>query len=501
MTNTVLIKRSSSANAVPSSGNLLPGELAINYNDGNLFYKNTSNIITVIASNQFTSVAGNVTGGNILTSGLISSGGNITAAGITSTGIINLANTSNVSLGSIGNLHIGGGTANYVLSTDGSGSLSWVAQTSGSTITVDDFTGNGVQTDFTLSVTPASIDNTTVNYDGVIQLRTSYSLVGANIVFPTPPASGSNIEVTSFSVAITGPTQAAGSNTQVQFNNSGNLGASSNFTFNTSNNTLTTANIVIPGYVASNLMPLSNVTYNLGNSTHRWNELWLASSTIYVGNSTISANADALVLTNPAGGSLTIAGASSDIIAATVSASGNINGSNVLASGLISASGNIRSGANITGGNLITSGVVSAASHIGSVVSVSGNITGDNINIGGLASATGNVFDGYGKIRAIPQNSQTSAYSLIASDVGKHISITTGGVTANASIFSAGDVVSIYNNSSSNQTITAGTNVTFRLAGSATTGNRTLAQYGVATLLCVTGGANPVFVVSGAGVT
>jgi len=103
--------------------------------------------------------------------------------------------------------------------------------------------------------------------------------------------------------------------------------------------------------------------------------------------------------------------------------------------------------------------------------------------------------------RNIPQNSQTGAYVAVAGDNGKHISITTGGVTFNASIFSAGDVVTVYNNSSSNQTITAGANVTFRLAGTATTGNRTLAQYGTATLLCVTGGATPTFVVSGAGVT
>jgi hypothetical protein len=101
----------------------------------------------------------------------------------------------------------------------------------------------------------------------------------------------------------------------------------------------------------------------------------------------------------------------------------------------------------------------------------------------------------------IPQNSQTSAYVAVVGDVGKHISITTGGVTVNASVFSAGDVFTIYNNSGSSQTITAGTNVTFRLAGTATTGNRTLAQYGVVTLLCVTGGATPTFVVSGGGVT
>ena len=111
------------------------------------------------------------------------------------------------------------------------------------------------------------------------------------------------------------------------------------------------------------------------------------------------------------------------------------------------------------------------------------------------------VSDSSGNVRAIPQNSQTSAYILAIGDVGKHISITTGGVTVNASIFSAGDAVTIYNNSGSNQTITQGTSVTLRSAGTANTGNRTLAQYGVCTVLCIVGGATPTFVISGAGLS
>ena len=83
-------------------------------------------------------------------------------------------------------------------------------------------------------------------------------------------------------------------------------------------------------------------------------------------------------------------------------------------------------------------------------------------------------------------------------DVGKYINITTGGVTVPASVFSSGDVVSIFNNSGSNQTITQGASVTMYLAGSATTGNRTLSQYGLTTVLCV---ASNTFVISGAGLT
>lgn len=100
--------------------------------------------------------------------------------------------------------------------------------------------------------------------------------------------------------------------------------------------------------------------------------------------------------------------------------------------------------------------------------------------------------------KTVPQNAKTSAYTLAIGDVGKHISITTGGVTVPSGVFAAGDIVSIYNNSSSNQTITQGGSVTLRLAGTATTGNRTLAQRGIATVLCI---ASNEFVISGAGLT
>ena len=82
--------------------------------------------------------------------------------------------------------------------------------------------------------------------------------------------------------------------------------------------------------------------------------------------------------------------------------------------------------------------------------------------------------------------------------MGKHISITTGGVTLPEDIFGIGDNITIFNNSSSSQTITQGTGTTLRYGGSTSTGNRTLAGFGVATILCV--GAD-VFVITGTGLT
>lgn len=140
-----------------------------------------------------------------------------------------------------------------------------------------------------------------------------------------------------------------------------------------------------------------------------------------------------------------------------------------------------------------------------SMVSISGPITfspaaTERFRIdtsGGITSA--NLADGVG-YKGLPQNAQTSAYTLVLNDMGKHISITTGGVVipANgATAFPTGTAISIYNNSGSNQTISITTD-TLRQAGTANTGSRTLAQYGLATVVKV---SSTVWVISGAGVS
>jgi hypothetical protein len=124
-----------------------------------------------------------------------------------------------------------------------------------------------------------------------------------------------------------------------------------------------------------------------------------------------------------------------------------------------------------------------------------------NGTVGATTPSTGvftTLSDAAGNVRDIVNNAQTSAYVLVVGDNGKMINITTGGVTVNSGIFSAGNNVTIYNNSAASQTITQGAGVTLRLAGSATTGNRTLALRGICTIVCV---ASNEFVVSGAGVT
>jgi len=89
MTNKIKIKRSSVPDKIPDPGDLDYGELAINYSDGNLFFKNSANTVITIASTQFVDVAGNISGGNISVTGNVAAqnfiGNGAALTGITAT--------------------------------------------------------------------------------------------------------------------------------------------------------------------------------------------------------------------------------------------------------------------------------------------------------------------------------------------------------------------------------------------------------------------------------
>ena len=103
-------------------------------------------------------------------------------------------------------------------------------------------------------------------------------------------------------------------------------------------------------------------------------------------------------------------------------------------------------------------------------------------------------------LRDIPGNVQSAAYTLALTDRGASVD-TMAGVTVptNAAVaFPVGATAMVTNIGSAAITITAAAGVTLRLAGTTTTGNRTLASYGVATLRKVAADA---WIVAGAGVS
>ena len=114
----------------------------------------------------------------------------------------------------------------------------------------------------------------------------------------------------------------------------------------------------------------------------------------------------------------------------------------------------------------------------------------------------GTVNDGKGSLRSIPQNYRTSAYTLVASDAGKHIYYSGGAaaITVPTNTFSVGDAITVISaNSSTDITIAQGSGVTIYFANDGSTGTRTLASKGMCTLICVSG--TNTFSISGSGLT
>lgn len=157
----------------------------------------------------------------------------------------------------------------------------------------------------------------------------------------------------------------------------------------------------------------------------------------------------------------------------------------------------------ISSGTTVTTALVQTGDTTGDLVIKTGTSNTTALTISGTnqsITAVGTISDSIGNVRSLPINSQTSAYVVAASDNGKVISITTGGVTVNNSIMSSGMVVTIYNNSGSSQTITQGAGVTLQWAGqsSSTTGTRTLGLYGIATVVFLSASSA---VITGSGLT
>jgi hypothetical protein len=156
--------------------------------------------------------------------------------------------------------------------------------------------------------------------------------------------------------------------------------------------------LTLGGPVTGNIVPSANITYDLGNISNRYRDLWLSNSTIYLGNVTISATDNKLKINeaevlslytlsdvNGANVSGQVANA---LVAGTVytNAQPNITSLGTLSS--LTVSGNINSGnlitdklvSNLLTGTLVTSSQPNITS-VGELTSldVTGNITAGNV--------------------------------------------------------------------------------------------------------------------------
>jgi hypothetical protein len=147
----------------------------------------------------------------------------------------------------------------------------------------------------------------------------------------------------------------------------------------------------------------------------------------------------------------------------------------------------------ITGGT-ITGTTITGVTITGDISGNAGTVTNGvylnatqtltNKTITGLAAAS-TVNDSLGTgytigFRSIPQSLNTTA---AASDIGKHLFVSAT-TTVPSGVFVAGNEFLVVNSSGSTVTLTEGAGTTLRLGGSATTGTRTIAAFGVASVLC-----------------
>ena len=121
------------------------------------------------------------------------------------------------------------------------------------------------------------------------------------------------------------------------------------------------------------------------------------------------------------------------------------------------------------------------------------------INSDGSSEFT-TVSDSIGPLRRLGVNAQSGAYAFVVGDAGKIIRSSGSGsaLTLNQNIFTAGDMISVFNVSSGANTVVQGTGVTLYNTADAATGTRTIAAKGMCTIVCT---ASNEFAISGSQLT
>ena len=116
--------------------------------------------------------------------------------------------------------------------------------------------------------------------------------------------------------------------------------------------------------------------------------------------------------------------------------------------------------------------------------STSANIT----TLTGSSATITNLLDGAGNVRQIPSagSAKTSVYTLSVSDIGEFVTVgTSGAIDVPNDVFSAGDAISIFNNTASNVTISLTITTAYLSGTDSDKASVTLATRGVATVLFV----------------
>jgi hypothetical protein len=145
-------------------------------------------------------------------------------------------------------------------------------------------------------------------------------------------------------------------------------------------------------------------------------------------------------------------------------------------------------------GGLDTNVAAAGLTVTGTTVAADGTDTNIDLTLtpqgSGVVTTAATYSDGGGKLRAIPQSgsAKTASYTLAVGDVGKFIEVgASGSITIPDATFAAGDVVSIFNNTSGDITITCTITTAYIAGADADEASVDLATRGICTILFISG--------------
>jgi len=357
----------------------------------------SNNVVTVNSYGTFQAgniyaqsavTTGNITGGNLLTAGLISATGNITG----------------------GNLSAGSG----IITTTGNINGGNLNATTGIRAATGYFTGN---------------------VDVLGNLNASIGIVYANSGIFYGNAVTGNAAIYG---GIPGYT-ALGSNVVAQFAGNANSYSQINFE-NTSNGTSASTDYIATADNGTDTTYYLDMGINSSNFNDQVNYPGFGPNDSYVhnhgGNLILNPESAGKVIKFMVGGTantnVTANVTSTGVnVTGTVVATGNITGGNLITAGLVSATGNITSSANVVGANVIAS-----ANLVSVGAAVSGNITGGNLLTAGQVSATGNITGGNVNATA----NLVSVGAVVSGNVTGGNILTAGRVIATGNVQSSANV-------------------------------------------------------------
>lgn len=317
------------------------------------------------------------------------------------------------------------------------------------------------------------------------------------------------------------------------------VGTLSTLTVNGNLNALTNliAGKILVGSILGNLIPESNVTYDLGSPTKRWRDLYLSGNTLRIGSTVISsdANGTATISGGVVATSLEVGTVTSTYIGGTLT---NPTQPNITSVGVLqnlAVTGNLQTGemqvtGNLQTTNLTTTGVVIAESVqanivpvpgvpvqlaapgenaqilfnqngntsavpgmtfdiVSSLLTIQGNVSGGNINSSGGLNVSGNAIVGNINTADINATGNVSGANLTLSGSASLSALTSSGnINSSGSVIALGIVSATGNLSGGNVSTTGFLSVT----GNASVGNITTQRID-GTLVSVSGnvsGAN-----------